>query len=378
MKKVLLLVLLLTGTSGLTAHTEVKPLMNQMFNDIFDLKPFIVSEEAFKDPKNSEAITKSLKHMVEVSKNINHEMKIQRTGFQVSAKILTQQLREAQVVFETGNKPYALWMLKSTLGVCMNCHTQLPSASTHLTTLNKGHILSNPFEEAEFLFVIRNFDEAMKLYRQALSGYPKNMVSVESLEKIVYRQLFYYVRVKRDMSELVKVLETNLKSKDLPKNLTAKLQGLKAAAIKMKSEPYPVYSSLQEKELRSYVESALKAELAGSFDFGSPQRELQYLKVSSVLFEYLDQNPGTHLKPDILYWLSLCEIRFSHQMLYSVPELYLKQCVLEFPKNPVAKKCLTEYQDLVTMAYSGSSGTHIPAEVAKEIKMMQELVKEIN
>jgi len=370
--------MIVTVCLGAYALGEVKPFMSQMYNEIFNLKPFIVSEEAFKDPKNSEKISQSLKRMVETSKKINHEMKIQKTGFQISGKVLTQQLSETESIFLSGNKEYSLWMLKSTLGVCMNCHTQLPSASTHLKTLNSGHILSNPFQEAEFLFIIRNFDEAMKLYQEAMAGFPKNQVSPDNLQKIVYRQLFYYIRVHRDFNELVKVLTLDLKNKKMPKNVLAKLETLKTAAVSMKDEAYPSFTDAQEANLRKYVESNLKEELAGNFDFDNAKRELVYLKVSSVLFEYLEQYPGTRLKPDILYWLSFCESRYSRQFLYSMPELYLKQCVQEFPKNPVAKKCLKEYQDLVTMAYTGTRGTHIPEEVANEIKSMQELVKKID
>jgi hypothetical protein len=369
---------LLLGSVTVVALAEVKPLMNQMFNEIFTLKPFIVSETAFSDPKNATTIDKSLKHMIEVSKNINHEMQIKRSGFEISGKVLSQQLREVDQVFLAGNKDYSLWMLKSTLSVCMNCHTQLPAASTHFTTMNKGHILTNPFEEAEFLFVIRNFDEAMKLYQNAIDGYPANQVTVDSLEKMVTRQLFYYVRVRRNMDELAKAFDGDLKNSKLPKRLHEKIEGLKSAALKMKKDSYPVFSSAQESEVRKYVETNLKEELAGNFSFNQPERQIQYLKISSVLYEYLQANPGTHLKPDILYWLSFCEARYSHQLSYSMPELYLKQCVLEFPKNPVAKKCLADYQELVTMAYTGTSGTHIPAEVAKELKTMEELVKKVD
>lgn len=370
---------IILATIGFSIFTfaEVKPLMNQMFNEIFNLKPYIVSETAFNDPKNAEKIGNSLKHMIEISKNVNHEMKIKRSGFEISGKVLNQQLRETEMVFRAGNKDYALWMLKSTMSVCMNCHTQLPSVSTHFSTLNQGHILTNPFEEAEFLFIIRNFDEAMNLYAQAMQGYPKNVVPVNNLEKTLSRQLFYYVRVRRNMVDLAKVLETNLKNKDLPKGLRNKMEGLKTAALKLKADSYPTFTGAQENELRKYVEETLKEELSGNFSFDNPQRTIQYLKVSSILYEYLENNPGTHLKPDILYWLSFCEARFSHQLSYSMPELYLKQCVVEFPKNPVAKKCMKEYQELVTMAYTGTSGTHMPSEIEKELKVMQDLVKAV-
>lgn len=362
---------------GSSAGADVKPFMDQMLNEIFLLKPYIVSESAFKDPKNSEKINASLKKMEELSRQINHESRIKKTGFQISGQVLSQQLKETELVFQTGNKSYSLWMLKSTLGVCMSCHTQLPAVSTKFTTLNSGHILVNPFEEAEFLFVIRNFDEAMKLYAQAIKGYPKNMVTSDSVEKSVYRQLFYYARVQRDFKSLASALKESLSNKELPKGLAKKISGLLAAADAMKAETYPSFSNSQEAEFRKYIETSLKDELLGDFKFDSPKKELMYLKVSSVLFEYLNLYPETPLKPDILYWLSLCESHYSHRTFYSLPELYLKQCVMEFPTNPVAKKCLKEYQDIVSMAFTGSSGTHIPGDVSKELKTMEKLIQKV-
>lgn len=361
----------------LNGKAEVKPFMDQMLNEIFNLKPYIVSSEAFSNPNNAQKISASLKKMVSLSEKINHEEKIKKTGFQISGKVLNQQLKESELVFNSGSKDYSLWMLKSTLGVCMSCHTQLPAVSTKFLSQNQGRVLTNPFEEAEFLFIIRNFKESMNLYSSALSGYPKNVVSVDDLEKVLYRQLYYYVRVQRDFVELAKVLDEDQKNKSLPSHFISKLKDLKSAVLKMKDEKFPHFTAQQTAELRQYAEKSLKEELSGNFSFDIPKRELEYLKVSSILYEYLNENPETLLKPDILYWLSFCESKFSQQAFYSLPELYLKQCVLEFPKNPVAKQCLKEYQNLVTMAYSGSSGTHIPEDVSKEIKTMQELVEKL-
>ncbi len=99
------------------------------------------------------------------------------------------------------------------------------------------------------------------------------------------------------------------------------------------------------------------------------------LKLSSVLYEYLNAYPTTPLKPDILYWLSLGEHRYHYQSMYSLPDLYLKQCVLEYPNNPVAKLCFAEYEDFITVAFTGSGGTHIPHDISKELNMMRSLVK---
>lgn len=360
-----------------TGYAEVKTFMDQMLNQIFTLKPFLVSEDSFKDPKNAAKISESLGKMVELSKKINHEEMIKKTGFQISGTVLNQQLEDVQEVFKTGNKSYALWTLRSTLGVCMSCHTQLPASSTKFSTLSSAQVLANPFEEAEFLFVIRNFDEAMKLYNKAILEYPRNKVVLADVEKALHRQLYYYVRVARDFKTLASTLNKNKANAQLPKNLRERIKKLETAVQSMKEEPYPLFTDDKKEDLRKYVEKALKDELSGDFSLDLPKKEIAALKVSSVLYEYLNRYPSTSLKPEILYWLSFCEGRYRYASMYSLPELYLKQCVLEHSQHPIAKKCFAEYQDQMTLAFTGSSGTHIPADVSKELKTMQELIQKV-
>lgn len=362
---------------SITASAEVKPYMDQMLQQIFTLKPFIVSPVEYSDPKNFETINGALKNMVSLSEKISHEGMIKKTGFATSSKALTQQLREAELIYRVGNKDYSLWMLRSTLSVCMSCHTQLPSASTKFEFYNKDRYLAKPFDEAEFLFIVRNFDKALPLYDQVLASYPKDGVTAEQVDKALARKVYYYVRVKRDLPGLVNSLSVNQKNKQLPEFVKKRIAGLKKAAASAKNETYPEFTASQQAELRKYVESNLQEELKGNFEM-SPQRDLTYLKTSSVLYKYLEQNPDTSLKPDILYWLSFCERRYEQKAFYSMPEMYLKQCVLEHPESAVAPSCLKEYQDLVNIAYTGSSGTHIPKDVEKEIESMKELVKKMN
>lgn len=359
--------ILLSISLSSVAQADVKNYMDQMLQEIHILKPYIVSESEYKDPKNFAQIDESLKRMVSLSENISHEGKIRNSAFGISSEVLTEQLKESELVYRVGNKGYSLWMLRSTLSVCMSCHTQLPSASTRFDFSNKEHQLTRPFDEAEFLFIVRNFEKAMSLYQQVIAEYPKNGVNPESLKKAIARELYYYVRVKRDIPGLIKVLNANLKNKQLPQSAKDRLSGLKNAAQEAKSEGYPEFKADQQAELKNYAETQLKKELTGEFDF-SAGKELAYLKTASVLYKYLSDFPQTSLKPEILYWLSFCERRYEPTAFYSLPELYLKQCIVEHPQSSIAPSCLREYQDLVTLAYTGSSGVNIPKEVQKEMK----------
>jgi hypothetical protein len=368
-----LLLLLLMGVVA-TARSDVKDYMDQMLEQIFVLKPFIASDASFQDPDNSAQIAAALTQMAQLSGKIKHEEMISKSGFEVSGAALQQQLEEVVSVFDKGNKEYALWTLRSTLSVCMACHTQLPAVSTRFTAMNEDQVLANPFEEAEFLFVIRNFDAAMPLYSQAIAGYPADGVDVSALEQAIYRQLYYYLRVARDPQGLAAALQEGAANMQLPERLREQMERLRAAAVSAQEQAYPQFTQGQAAELRQYAESMVNEQLVGAVSLDSPEAAIAALQLSSVLYEYLNAHPDTPLKADILYWLSLCERRY--QSMESLPDLYLRQCVLEHPASPVAKQCLADYVDSVTLAFTGSGGTHIPDDVMEELDRMRALVNQ--
>jgi hypothetical protein len=360
-----------------TTRAEVKPYMDLMLKEIFNLKPFIVSDVEYRDPKNSQKIGDSLKQMASLSEKISHEGKINKSGFAISSKALKEQLREAELVFRVGNKDYSLWMLRSTLSVCMSCHTQLPAVSTQFEAANRDRFLTKPFDEAEFLFIIRNFDKALPIYDEVINNYKPDTGTQDNVEKSIARKVYFFVRVKRDLAGLSESLKRNQSNKNLPPTVSRRIKDLISAANILKKSAYPEFNGEQLKDLKKYVETELKDELSGTFA-NSARKDIAYLRVSSVLYKFLNENPETSLKPDILYWLSFCERRYEQKAFYSLPELYLKQCVTEFPSTPVAKSCLKEYQELVNMAYTGSSGTHIPKDVERELKSMKEMIEKMN
>lgn len=366
-------VLIALGSTAAT-RAEVKEVMDQLMEQVFVLKPLIASESNFSDPANAAQISDALNNMVALSKQVNHEERINRTGFKVSGAILTQQLEAVENVFQSGNKDYALGNLRSTLGVCMSCHTQLPAVSTQFTTLNQSRVLADPFEEAEFLFLIRNFDAAMKLYAEVIQGYPRNKAEKEDLEKALYRQIFYYVRVARDLEGLSIALRRNGENRQLPTQLQSQIDGFIAAVEAVQDEDFPQFTAVQGEDLRHYAESRLSEELRGGLSLDAPENVIAALQFSSVLYEYLNANPETPLKPDIFYWLSFGERRYLYQSMHSLPDLYLKQCVLDYPDSAVAKQCFAEYEEFITVAFTGSSGTHIPDDITQELDMMRNLV----
>ncbi len=355
-----------------SAQAEVRPYMDEMMGYIYELKPYIASPTDFADPKNAETIQATLHNMVTLSEKIKHEDKIKKTALQVPAMSLNEQFKETAAVFRSGNKSHALWLLRSNLGNCVACHTQLPARSTHFEDHSKKKYLVNTFQEAEFLYIVRNFDKALEFYTKTIAGYPGNKITPQNIDLAVSRKIYYFTRVKRDLPGLATSLDKDLRNKKL---VPATLENIKAyskAAQALAKEEVP--SLKTEKEVQTYAEKTLEKELTGSINYEDTLRNLRNLRLSGFLYEFMDKNPETKLKPNIYYWLSFCESRWERGPQDSLPESYLKKCVMEYPKSDIAKRCYQEYSELMTFGYTGSAGTNIPPEVSAELKNMRQMI----
>lgn len=357
---------------GVLAYAEMKPKMDEMLQYIYDLKPLITSETRFQDPANGPLINSTLQKMIVLSEKIKHEDKVKKTALQVPAMSMSRQLKEAQSVFNSGNKFYSLWLVRANLSNCVACHTQLPAQSTRFGSKSKSDFLVNTFQEAEFLYIVRNFDKAIDMYDRALAEYPGNQISPQDLDQAIFRKVFYFTRVKRDMKALSASLTKNLKNEDLLPSTARLLKDYSDAAKQVATEKIPPFKS--DNDVKAYVEKSLDKELVGEFAYGDAKRNLRNLRLSGFLYEYLDKNPDTELKPYIYYWLSFCESRWERGLQDSLPESYLRKCITEFPKSPIAPKCFKEYEDLMKFGYTGSAGTNIPPDIQEELQKMRDSV----
>ena len=53
---------------------------------------------------------------------------------------------------------------------------------------------------------------------------------------------------------------------------------------------------------------------------------------------------------------------------------YLKSCMQRSPQAAVAKQCYSLYEESVYLGFTGSSGTHIPADIEKELAELRAVI----
>ena len=78
--------------------------------------------------------------------------------------------------------------------------------------------------------------------------------------------------------------------------------------------------------------------------------------------------------PQIYYWLAVIDRELQYRFYGSLSRAYLERCVNEFPGDEYATRCLDEYELLVLISFSGSSGTFVPYEVNERIQAMRKLI----
>ncbi len=372
MKKYLIVLMLLVN-GGVAAQEStpatVQPTMQKIFSNMQDLMPYMVSEERFLDPENEGYISEKLKQSAVLVKNAKHASQLNSPTLKISREVLEDHFSEVERVFRVGNKSFARSQLSSTVPICMSCHTQSPSASRHweLADLLKG--TSNEFEKAELLFMGRDFNSALELYNEVILGFPENDFSLIDVEKSLERKVVIYARVKRDFDGGIKDLEGDLNNnKNLPEYLTNSIKAWVSSFQIQEKQGYPDPVTSDDSAIEQYVEREMKEGLSGdNFDASNPGL-VRNLTVSGVLYEYLNTHPQTTLEPEILNWLAILDNELRDTLFYSLADLYLKQCMSEFAAHPAAKKCYEQYKTITIISYSGSGGTHLPADVTQELR----------
>lgn len=355
--------------------SKTRVLMNEFLAELMALKKFMVSEDKFVDPKNNTEISLHLKAFAKLAKNASHDPTLSKPNFKFSRQILENHIAETERVFRLGLKPYARWQLASTVNVCMSCHTQSPISSVAFKDFNNFKTFSSEFDQAEFLFATQSYDKALELYNKIIAGYPKNQFRSDQIETALKRELTYYSRIKRDPQQGINSIKANLKNKELPEYLQRNLNAWNLQYENWQSLPFIDPKSATDKQIVDFAKKNIKAPMTSKMMDATDPQLVTYLRISGLLYEYLQAHPQSKVTPDILYWLAICDRSIDSNFFYSLADLYLRECITKYPTAPIARECFKEFKTQLIFGYTGSRGTSIPPEVKRDLNELKKLIE---
>lgn len=318
--------------------------MVQFLDEIESLQPFMMSEKRFSAPENRFNIQTRLNHLAEISAKLKHEQRLVNPFFQVMTDILPMHMEELKDSFKEGSTEYARTMLNATLDGCSACHSQVKSKNAHLWQFSPDTIKGNTFEKAEFLFAVRQYDEAYPRYQKVVQEFKPTSIEPisQEVQEAIFKKLSILIRSKRDLDEARKEIERDIGKPELPGQIKALLQANLASVRVLQKIAVPNLKTAKSKDMETFAAQTLvQATNAGR---KGDKNNVPQLFVSGILYEYVQLHPVAEIGPGIYYWLAKCEKKISKSYFFPVAEFYLKECIERFPLSMEAKLCFNELE----------------------------------
>lgn len=395
MKMTILLSLLLVNRVCLAQditpeQIEAKVVMNQVYDSFIKIVPYIYSDKLIFDhnkKSSEEELTKSLMEIQKAFKGANHVNFLHSPGFKPSLDTINVHIQETIDSLHSKNKVFAHARLKAMTALCISCHSQLSTSVSKNAFLSVASNMGrdrfdSDFAYANYLYLLRRFPEAEKYFDLSIKNYitlsQKSPPGMLLDDKVVNGELYtslrrilsIYTKISLDTPKAIGFLKKYSKNKSISKVTRADIDSWIKALDKWKGfDPNKISS----------IDDFIKKNLAPLEDLKgqvtSGEHDITLLVSSGVLSKFLNDHPNGEMTPQILYWLSIAERRLSTTYFFSLGDIYLKECIIQFPASPYAKKCYQEYEDNVLFGYSGSGGTDVPPEEKRELDRLKKLIK---
>ncbi len=370
-----------------SSEVETKLVMNQVYESFVNIVPYVYAHAEL-DKKNTDILLGHLNNISDAFKKAKHVEMLQIPGFKPTLETINVHLKETIDSLNAKNTIFAKSRLQAMTTLCMNCHGQISSkmaknAFNESLFKEKRERFSSDFEFANYLFLVRRFDESQAYYEKALlSALEKNQKGSEGNlidDKIVNGEIFsslrkilaINVKVNFNPEAAIKILNKYKNHKSLSKltrnDIDLWIKGLE----NIKSVKLDKFNSA-----KLFLDTYLTKFFENKDRIISGNEDITLLMASGFLSKYLSDKKDTKDESsEILYWLSIAERRLSHSYFFSLSDLYLKECIVKNPTNPWAKKCFSEYEDALTFGYTGSLGTEIPKSEKVELERLRSLIK---
>jgi hypothetical protein len=326
------------------ADPRLKSLMHTFYGQMIALKPYLVSDEKMKTAEGKKQVKKSLDILTRQIKKSPPETIDQAPGFRITYNLIGSHIQKTQEVFDRNQFEYTRMRLNAMTNFCVHCHAQIPSKSKSLISFApfQADTFEKSFENAEFLFVTRQYSLALSHLDELARKYPDSNVDADQLTRLYRRKLAIFARVNRNPDAAITNLKQDLKNEKLPLDTKRNIESWIAAFEVLKKEKANP-EKMSDEKLLTYIEKNIPADMSRRI---APDHSdaVNYLRFSGLLFERLMKIPESPLVPRMLYALALCEKYASEIYWYPMSEIYLKECVQKYPKTEFAKKCFKAYE----------------------------------
>ncbi|MFN3235826.1 MAG: hypothetical protein ACE37D_02085 [Pseudomonadales bacterium] len=294
-------------------------------------------------------------------------------GGQVTLTLLQERLADARAYGTSGNPALLQTTLSEAFTLCASCHVQ-DRVERRAFAATAGQNLDD-YLAGEYYFLTRNYDAASQSMQKyfAATSRTKNQDMSHQDSIVLQRMLTIGVEVQRDLAATATELSGALKHLDAADYNHGRVEDWISVLTRIGRGDTGLKSpiGLSMTELDEFL-SRDWPDLRTSLNFS--QQEAYWVIVRGELNRHLKLASGQKQLPKVYYWLAVADRELQYRFYGSLSRAYLEACVYEYPGDAYATRCLDEYELLVLISFSGSSGTFVPPEVNEKISEMRKLI----
>lgn len=371
-RNLVLLAVLLAWTIDVFAAPEAKSenlnqIMAKIGNTMIVIYPLVVANRAL-SKKEIQVIDTALFRLSDLFAAAKPFISQKSEGYQISYEFVSEYLQVVKSVLAKYHIDNARSYLYALGEICTTCHTQDTTLRTLFAGTTRNHF-DTDFAYAEFNYMTRNYSEAVRYYEKFLNspGEKTELEIIQPLQRIITIYTQVNNKPAEGLAKLKKYLHLKDHTMDTEIQLNNWIKGLKQLDASEHGNNRP--STFDQ--LKIYTTQYLGNLDKLTIDINSSaSQEVQRVWLRGQLYHYLNDKPKPDEIPKILYWLAVADRSIAYNFYFSMTDLYLKHCVLKYPKHPYAPRCYHEYREYVAYNYT-RNGMPVPAGIKKEISEMQ-------
>lgn len=361
----LLIYLILVNLSFSALGSETKKQMNKILDSYIKLIPYAYNGASLDD-------NKFLVYMGEFEKRLkasDHVKFLEQSNFDPNLKIIRKSVAQFKKSAKMKNFYFAKKGLKTIVGKCINCHSQLPTDI--YGKINNSHIsavknkVNTVYDQAMMAYLFRDYEMAVELFLKAVKENKDDaQIQSRSIRKILKISLMH----QKSKKEIIKILR---EAKSVIKENSYLGENIDEWITQLKEFVRPKVGDGLDKIVQKNLNTIEDEVLTGD-----PNNYLVILHyMQGVFSKHLSMNAKSSHTPMALYWLGLIENSFHEDFMFSLGDLYLKKCIKEYSKSPYAKKCYKALESSYVLGFTGSSGTSIPEDIKIELRDLKRHLK---
>ena len=368
------LAILVAVSIGDAAVAEETPRasMHRLFEALAFLLPASFDEERFADPAEREAILARMGELSAAAGVLEDHARSRDAGFRFLSRSLARDVREIEARFRAGRGEESRYFLYELSQTCVACHSRLPKAREYPLADRllqaPGVKELSPRERARLQVATRRFDDALATW-EGLFADPEVAPQDYDLAGDFVDYLSVCIRVQGDLQRPQRTLGALLQRSELPLYLRSRIEAW-IGALRELERGAPEEPTLER--ARGLVETA-----SSQSPFPGGRERLVYdLMASSVLHRYVDRaGEGAPGLAEAFYLLGVIEARTVDSYWVPQAEFHLEAAVRADPSGPFARPAYDLLEEYIVIGYGGSSGVHVPPDVADKLAELRGLVE---